>query len=79
MSTRSAVSRINPADQPYDHRRRPHDDHLADDLHEDANLADLLPDRLLSVLARYRLHNILCCFFIKNLCSGANLFQVLLH
>ena len=62
MSTRSAVSSLNPADLPYDdQRRRRHDDHhLVDDLHEDVNLADLLPDRLLSVLARYLLHNFLC-------------------
>merc|ERR1712032_1023287 len=73
MSTRSAVSRLNPADLPYDQRHRHHDDHLDDD----GNLADLLPDRLLSVLARCRLHNNLCCF--KHLCSGSNMFQVLLH
>ena len=63
MSTRSAVSSLNPADLPYDdQRRRRHDDHHLDDddLHEDVNLADLLPDRLLSVLARYLLHNFLC-------------------
>ena len=60
MSTRSAVSRLNPADLPYDQRHRHHDDHLDDDRHEDGNLADLLPDRLLSVLARYLLHNYLC-------------------
>ena len=62
MSTRSAVSSLNPADLPYDDQRcRRHDDrHLDDDLHEDVNLADLLPDRLLSVLARYLLHNFLC-------------------
>ena len=61
MSIRSAVSSLNPADLPYDDQRRRHDDHhLDDDLHEDVNLADLLPDRLLSVLARYLLHNFLC-------------------
>ena len=61
MSTRSAVSSLNPADLPYDdQRRRCHDDHPHDDdLHEDVDLADLLPDRLLSVLARYLLHNYL--------------------
>ena len=79
MSIRSAVSNFNPAGLPYDQLRCHHDNHLDNDLREDNDLADLLPDRLLSVLARYRLHNILCCFFIKNLCSGANLFQVLLH
>ena len=62
MSTRSAVSNLNPADLPYeDQRRRRHGDHPHDDdLHEDVDLADLLPDRLLSVLARYLLHNFLC-------------------
>merc|ERR1711977_105178 len=52
MSTRSAVSSLNPADLSYDDQRcRRHDDHHLDDddLHEDGDLADLLPDRLLSV------------------------------
>ena len=77
MSTRSAVSNLNPADLPYGQRRRRHDNYLDDDLHEDDALADLLPDRLLSVLARCLLHRNLCCF--KHLCSGSNMFQVLLH
>merc|ERR1712110_663908 len=60
MSTRSAVSNLNPAGPPYDQRRRHHVNHLDDDLHEDNDLADLLPDRLLSVLARCLLHKNLC-------------------
>lgn len=60
MSTRSAVSNLNPAGLPYDQRRHHHVNHLGDDLHEDNDLADLLPDRLLSVLARCLLHKNLC-------------------